>query len=115
MDTIFALASARGKAGVAVLRLSGPASWDALLCLTASLPAPRMAGLRRLVSGTEYLDEALVLTFAEGASFTGEQAAELHLHGATGPACGRPAQASSPGARWKTASWIWRRSKAWPT
>ena len=83
MDTIFALASARGKAGVAVLRLSGPASWDAVRALTPSLPGPRMAGLRRLVSGTEYLDEALVLTFAEGASFTGEQAAELHLHGAT--------------------------------
>ena len=83
MDTIFALASARGKAGVAVLRLSGPASWDAVLRLTPSLPAPRTAGLRRLVADGEYLDEALVLTFTEGASFTGEQAAELHLHGAT--------------------------------
>jgi len=83
MDTIFALASARGKAGVSVIRLSGPRSWAAVRGLAGSLPAPRMAGLRVLRQQGELLDEALVLCFAEGASFTGEQAAELHLHGAT--------------------------------
>jgi tRNA modification GTPase len=81
MDTIFALASAAGKAGVAVIRLSGPQSWQAVSQLAGTLPEPRRLSLRTLrdVSGT--LDQALVVVFTEGASFTGEQAAELHLHG----------------------------------
>ena len=82
MDTIYALASARGKAGVGVIRMSGPSSWAAVLALCGNLPAPRMASRRRIVLGGEALDEALVLTFAKGASFTGEEAAELHVHGA---------------------------------
>ncbi|WP_127901343.1 tRNA uridine-5-carboxymethylaminomethyl(34) synthesis GTPase MnmE [Solirhodobacter olei] len=82
MDTIYALASARGKAGVAVLRISGPAAFAAAKALAGALPPPRQAGLRRLNdAGGEMLDEALVLTFAEGASFTGEPVVELHLHG----------------------------------
>ena len=83
MDTIFALASARGKAGVSVIRLSGPRAWDAVSTLAGKLPQTRRAALRRLRMGGDVLDEALVLTFAEGASFTGETAAELHVHGAT--------------------------------
>ena len=82
MDTIYALASARGKAGVAVIRISGPDAWAAVRVLTGDLPNPRRAGLRRLSFGGEVLDEAIVLTFAPGASFTGEAAAELHVHGA---------------------------------
>lgn len=76
-DTIFALASARGKAGVAVFRISGPMAVAAVgqLC---SVPASR--GVRRLVWG-EVLDEALVLRFAAGASFTGEEVVELQVHG----------------------------------
>lgn len=81
MDTIYALASARGKAGVAVLRLSGPLSHAAVARLAGSVPEPRRAALRRLRWDGEELDQALVLTFAEGASFTGEESAELHLHG----------------------------------
>ena len=82
MDTIFALASARGKAGVAVIRISGPLAHDAVseFCV---LPPLRQAGLRRLVWQGEVLDEALVLLFAAGASFTGEASAELQLHGST--------------------------------
>ena len=84
MDTIFALASARGKAGVAVVRLSGPESWGVVASLTGgSLPPVRRASLRRLSWQGDFLDEALVLLFEEGHSFTGEEAAELHLHGAT--------------------------------
>jgi tRNA modification GTPase len=83
MDTIFALASARGKAGVSVIRLSGPKAWDAVSALAGKLPQTRRASLRRLRMEGEVLDEALVLTFAAGASFTGEAAAELHIHGAT--------------------------------
>lgn len=84
MDTIYALATARGRSGLAVVRISGPAAFAAGLALCGSLPAPRMAGLRRLTWGGELLDEALVLAFAEGASFTGEAVVELHCHG--GPA-----------------------------
>ncbi len=84
MDTIFALASARGKAGVAVVRLSGPRSHEAVAALGGPLPEARKAALRRLCApdGTA-LDEALVIVFAEGHSFTGEASAELHLHGST--------------------------------
>lgn len=81
MDTVYALASARGKAGLAVVRLSGPAAWAAAEALTGPLPAPRMAGLRRLVWRGEMIDEVLVLAFAPGASFTGEAVAEVHCHG----------------------------------
>ncbi len=82
MDTIFALASARGKAGVSVVRLSGSLAWSVARDFGGSLPEPRVAGLRRLTVGGEFLDEALVICFPEGASFTGEDVAELHLHGA---------------------------------
>jgi len=82
MDTICALASARGKAGVAVIRLSGPTAWMAVKNLAGDLPAPRRAGLRRLrESDGRFLDDALVIGFEAGASFTGEEVAELHLHG----------------------------------
>ena len=84
MDTIYALATARGRSGLAVVRISGPGALAAGLALCGSLPAARVAGLRRLTWGGELLDEALVLSFAEGASFTGEAVVELHCHG--GPA-----------------------------
>jgi tRNA modification GTPase len=82
MDTIFALASGRGKAGVAVVRVSGPQAHAAVERLAGALPEPRRAAVRRLAGadGT-HLDEALVLIFRDGASFTGEAVAELHLHG----------------------------------
>ena len=84
IPTIFALATAPGRAGVAVVRVSGPASGDALAALTGKpLPAPRMAKLVRLRDpGTgEALDDALVLRFTAPCSFTGEDVVELHLHG----------------------------------
>ena len=84
MDTIYALATARGRSGLAVVRISGPAAFAAGLALCGQLPALRSTGLRRLTWGGEMLDEALVLTFAKGASFTGEDVVELHTHG--GPA-----------------------------
>lgn len=84
MDTIYALATARGRSGLAVVRISGPAAQAAGLVLCGSLPAPRVAGLRRLTWGGDLLDEVLVIGFAEGASFTGEAVVELHCHG--GPA-----------------------------
>jgi tRNA modification GTPase len=82
MDTIFALASARGKAGVGVIRISGPEAWRSASALCGHLPMPRVASLRRLALDGEMLDEALVISFAKGASFTGEEAVELQVHGA---------------------------------
>ena len=81
-DTIFALATAAGRAAVAVVRVSGPLSGDILEKLAAPLPSPRRAALRRLRSAAgEALDEALVLWLPGPESFTGEDSAELHLHG----------------------------------
>ncbi|MBR9650421.1 tRNA uridine-5-carboxymethylaminomethyl(34) synthesis GTPase MnmE [Thalassovita aquimarina] len=82
MDTIFALATAHGKAGVAVIRVSGPLAHAAGERLAGMLPDPRKAGLRLLRDGQGVrLDEALVLTFPDKSSFTGEAVVELQLHG----------------------------------
>jgi tRNA modification GTPase len=83
-ETIFALSSGPGTAGVAVVRLSGPAARSALKSLTTGTePKPRHASLRILKDPeTEArLDQAVVLLFAVPASFTGEDVVELHLHG----------------------------------
>lgn len=81
MDTIFAQATAPGKAGVAIVRLSGPEAWTAVERLCGSVPPVRQAGLRTVRGAAGILDEALVLIFDAGASFTGERVAELQLHG----------------------------------
>ena len=81
-DTIFAVASGAGRAAVAVLRISGPASGAMVAGLCATCPAPRRAVVRSL-RGTdgEVLDQALVLWMPGPRSYTGEDAAELHVHG----------------------------------
>src|SRR5205814_1415355 len=94
----FALASAPGRAAIAVWRLSGPHVADAVRALTGRPPpAPRRAALRTLTdtaTGTA-IDQALVLWFPGPGSFTGEDSAELHSHGgravaeAIGAALGR--------------------------
>ena len=81
MDTIFAPATARGKAGLAVIRISGPQAFVAAAALVGGLPPPRHPALRRLTHDGVVLDEALVLVFAAGHSFTGEDVVELHTHG----------------------------------
>jgi tRNA modification GTPase len=82
--TVFALSSGAGRAGVAVVRVSGPQAGAAVSALTGRPPpAPRraaLAGLRDPDSG-ELLDRGLVLWFPAPDSFTGEDVAELHLHG----------------------------------
>ncbi|MDB9856967.1 tRNA uridine-5-carboxymethylaminomethyl(34) synthesis GTPase MnmE [Amylibacter sp.] len=78
-DTIFALASARGKAGVSVIRLSGEQAFDIAAKLSGDVPKDR--GLRFLRADGVVLDQALVLTFVQGASFTGEQVVEFQCHG----------------------------------
>lgn len=82
MDTVFALSTAQGKAGVAIIRLTGPASNAAVRALAGDVPAPRHAAVRVLRSKEgQRLDEALVLVFEEGHSFTGEASAEIQCHG----------------------------------
>ena len=83
-DTIFALSSGPGTAGVAVVRISGTGAFDALQTLTSKpLPEARYAALRLLTDPATgaRLDQALVLAFKGPASFTGEDVVELHLHG----------------------------------
>src|ERR1043166_4446617 len=82
-DTIFALSSGRPPAAIAVVRISGPGAGDALAVLAGRLPEPRKAALARVrdpASG-EAIDEALALWFPAPNSETGENIAELQLHG----------------------------------
>jgi tRNA modification GTPase len=83
MSTIFALASAPGRAGIAVLRLSGPAAGDALRALAGRVPRPWRAQRARFADphSGEAIDDGLALFFAAPRSFTGEDVAELHIHG----------------------------------
>ena len=82
MDTIFAVSSGRPPAAIAVLRVSGPAAIDAVWRLAGNVPTPRRAALRTLRTAVgEPLDRALVLVFPGPATATGEDLAELHLHG----------------------------------
>lgn len=82
-DTIFAPATARGRAAVCVIRVSGPRSDIALEALVGELPEFRRASVRLVRRPTDHepLDECLVLRFAEAASFTGEASFELQGHG----------------------------------
>ena len=81
--TIFALSTAAGRAGIAVLRVSGPATRDAAAALTARpLPRPRTATLRSFLDDEGLaIDRGLLLWFPAPASFTGEDLAEFHVHG----------------------------------
>lgn len=81
-DTIFARASGAGRAGVAVYRVSGPQAFYAARRLCGEPPPPRRAALRTIRNQHgEILDQGLVILFRGPASFTGEDVAELHLHG----------------------------------
>jgi tRNA modification GTPase len=81
--SIFALSSGQGRAGVAVIRVSGPAAREVLERMAPPCPRPRLAALRRIANAAtgELLDEGLVLWFPGPKSETGEDMAELHVHG----------------------------------
>lgn len=81
--TIFALSSGAPPAAIAVVRISGPRTAAALTALAGAIPSPRRAVVRWLAdpATSEHLDRALVLWFPGPASATGEDLAELHLHG----------------------------------
>lgn len=81
--TIFALATPPGRGAIAIIRMSGPSSGKALAALAGDMPEPRQAALRTLRDPDNggALDQGLVLWFPGPDSVTGEDVAELHLHG----------------------------------
>lgn len=82
MDTIFALSSGAPPAGIAVIRVTGPAAGLALETLAGTIPTPRKATRAWLTDEAgQRLDDALVLWFPAPRSVTGEDLAEFHLHG----------------------------------
>lgn len=81
-DTIYALATAAGRAGVAVYRVSGRGAFPGLQALTGLVGIePRYAVRATVTDGAEVVDDGLVLAFAAPASFTGEDVVEYQLHG----------------------------------
>lgn len=84
METIYAQASAMGRAGVCVVRISGVRALEIAGQLAGPLPDPRRARVRAVRDGQgARIDTALVMTFPGPHSFTGEDVVELHLHGST--------------------------------
>jgi tRNA modification GTPase len=79
--TVFALATPPGRGAIAIIRLSGSGTDEALARLGAGGLKPRLASLRDLTLDGRPLDQALVLRFPAPNSYTGEACAELHLHG----------------------------------
>jgi len=80
--TIYALSSGRPPAAIAVVRISGPAAGEALKTVIGKIPKPRTAALGRVLGfDGEIIDEALILWFPAPHSETGEDVAELQLHG----------------------------------
>ncbi len=84
-STIYALSSGSGRAGIAVIRVSGTLASLAIIRLVGVLPNPRAASLRVLRSSVDQsvVDEALVLWFPGPKTATGEDLAEFHIHGST--------------------------------
>ena len=99
-DTIFAVASGAGYAAIAVMRISGPGSRQALIGLCGRAPPPRRASLRRLRDGDgAELDQAMVVWLPGPGSYTGEDSAELYLHGGRAVIDGAAAALVRLGAR----------------
>ncbi len=82
--TIYALSSGSGVSGVAIIRISGLDASKAVTLLTGkSLPEPRVASLRKInnINTSELIDEGIVIWFPGPESYTGEDMAEIHIHG----------------------------------
>jgi tRNA modification GTPase len=82
-DTIYAVSSGSGMAGIAVIRLSGSKVSRLVVDIARSLPRPRRASVRQLLEpvSKDILDEAIVLWMPGPNSATGEDIAEFHVHG----------------------------------
>ena len=82
--TIYALSSGPGVSGVAVIRISGSETSKVLKKLTnKEIPQPRMATLRKInnINTSELIDEGIIIWFPGPESYTGEDMAEIHVHG----------------------------------
>ena len=82
--TIFALSSGPGISGVAIVRISGPEASNVLKSLTGKeIPKPRTATLRKInnINTSELIDEGIIIWFPGPQSYTGEDMAEIHVHG----------------------------------
>ena len=82
--TIYALSSGPGMSGVAVIRISGPETAGVIKKLTnKDIPRPRMATLRKInnINNSELIDEGIIIWFPSPESYTGEDMAEIHVHG----------------------------------
>jgi len=82
--TIYALSSGPGVSGVAVIRISGPETVKAIKKLTnKEIPKPRVATLRKInnINTSELIDEGIIIWFPGPESYTGEDMAEIHIHG----------------------------------
>ena len=82
--TIYALSTGPGVSGVAIVRISGPEASNAIKLLTKKdLPSPRIATLRKInnINTSELIDEGIIIWFPGPESYTGEDMAEVHVHG----------------------------------
>ena len=82
--TIFALSTGPGTSGVAIIRVSGPEAANVIKSLTGDeIPKPRMATLKKInyISTSELIDEGVIIWFPGPKSYTGEDMAEIHVHG----------------------------------
>ena len=82
--TIYALSSGPGLSGIAIVRISGPEASNVIKSLTGKeLPKPRMATLRKInnINPSELIDEGIIIWFPGPESYTGEDMAEIHVHG----------------------------------
>ena len=82
--TIYALSSGPGVSGVAIVRISGPEASNVIKSLTGKeVPKPRMATLRKInnINTSELIDEGIIIWFPGPESYTGEDMAEIHIHG----------------------------------
>ena len=82
--TIYALSTGPGVSGVAIIRISGPGASEAIKLLTKKdLPIPRIATLRKIndINTSEFIDEGIIIWFPGPQSYTGEDMAEIHIHG----------------------------------
>ena len=81
---IYALSTGPGMSGIAIIRVSGKETSNVIKLLTnRSLPKPRVASLRKInkINTSELIDEAIILWFPGPESYTGEDMAEIHIHG----------------------------------
>ena len=82
--TIFALSSGPGISGVAIIRISGLEASNVIKLLTGKeIPKPRVATLRKInnINTSELIDEGIIIWFPGPESYTGEDMAEIHIHG----------------------------------